>query len=538
MKTLFTAFAHDTRTKKMKRLINLSLVALLSTGSLSAQKLPGTADSTFNGNGYGLYRFGDKHAQLGSGYIDQNGKLVIIGGSINAQNKWDVGLTRLNMNGSEDMSFRNNVGPSHIDFNNGENDGVSNIAATKDGGAIGVGTFTGQNGTDIMVVKFDATGTVQLNFATNGYLTHEVDPGYEKVTHVLEDKNGKFVLLGDLPFSLKKMFVMRLNSNGTIDSSFSGDGIMYLDPMDLSNTPAALLERPQGGYYVVSRTSGNGATYVSVTSVSNNGNINIDLGGPGEVSLKVNGNDASPIDAVYHNGSIFICGTYPSAQGNDDGFLARLEKDGTWNTTFAGTGFARIVHNLANPYDEEVLSMCIAPDSSIFISTIAHTPDTLTLMLSRYKTDGNVEGLFGNQNGRHHEYAIADTVSQFGLYDLVLDTGSQRLYVLGSQSNPSQSGFFVYATYTGEFEKASGGGTGIYTKTEQVRVFPNPAGQWLQLDLSDDQPVAVKIYDVQGREVLQSNSARLNTSALQNGIYYLRAEQAGKLFNAKIQILN
>ncbi len=522
----------------MKRKLCLSLVALSLTGLLSAQKLPGTADSTFNGNGYGTYTFGQNHAQDVSGYIDANGKLVILGGSVHL-NKWDVGLTRLNLDGSEDMSFRNGTGPSHLDFNNGGNDAVSAIARCSNGDILGVGNITGPNGADLFIVKFDQYGTVQGNFGMNGMYTQEIDPGYEVATHILEDKDGKIVVLGNLPFTEKKMFLIRFYPYGGVDSSFSGDGIVYLDPLGLNNIPVALLERPDGGYYVVSNTTGNSEAKISIHSVSSNGNTNIDLGGPGEVSLQVDGKNAYASSAFMLNKSILIAGNYVGPQNNDDGFLARLEPDGNWNSSFAlGAGFAKVVHNLSNPYDETMVAMRLAPDSSIYLCTIASTPDTATLIISRFTSSGESNGFYGNKNGSHHEYGLLGYITEFDVYDMVIDTAANRVYVMGSQNTPGESGFFVYATHSGEFTQSNGGGTGVQRVNRSLKLYPNPASTWLKLDLSEDQPVSVSLFDLQGREVMQSKATLLNTQNLNSGMYIIRAMQDGQVYSAKIQILN
>lgn len=523
----------------MKRKLCLSLFALSLTGLLSAQKLPGTADSTFNGNGYALFNYGDKSAQGITGLIGPDGKLITFGGSLTPNSKWDVGISRINLDGTDDMTFRSNSGPSHLDFNNGGNDWISAVARHPDGGTVAVGGITGLNGSDVFVVKFNADGAVDLNFGTNGIFTYEVDPGYEVVEHVLVDKNNRTVLLGNMPNTQKKMFIMRLTESGAVDSTFSSAGILITDPLNLSNTPVAILERPQGGYYMVCNTNGNSASRVTVQSISDNGNLNIDLGGPGEVSLKLGPFDVQAERAIFHNGSIFICGNFDGPQGNQDGFLARFETDGTWNPNFGSLGYVPIVHNLSNPYEEEVHAMAIAPDSSIFLATICQTPDTMTLILSRFQSDGNVNGFYGNKNGSHHSFAIVDTVSEFGIDNIVLDTGAKRLYIMGQQFTPGKNGYYVYATHTGDFKQATnGGGTGIQRNNKSLNVFPNPASTWMKLDLNEDQAVSVRLYDLQGREVMHSNSTNLNIQHLNTGIYFVRAMQDGQTYSAKIQILN
>ena len=522
----------------LKYILTGALLIGISSASIS-QKLPGTADSTFNGNGYGLFNFGDKTAQGISGLIGPDGKLIAAGGSLSATLKWNVGISRINLDGSDDMTFRSNSGPSNIDFNNGAGDHINTIIKHPDGGYLAVGGIAGANGLDVLVIRFTDQGNVDLNFGSGGIFTHQVDPGYEAASHILVDSKGRIVIFGDVPNTLKQMFIMRLYPYGGLDVSFSGDGILFVDPLNASNSPVALLERPLGGYYMVCNTHGNSESKVTVQSISENGNLNIDLGGAGEVSLKLETFNTTATEAIFHNGSIFICGNYDGPQGNQDGFLARLETDGTWNSSFAGTGYARILHNLSNPHEEEVRGMEIAPDSSIFIVTLCHTPDTLTLIQSRFKSDGNVEGFYGNKNGSHHNYSLYDSISEFSIDNIVLDTGAKRLYIMGQQNTPSQDGFFVYATYTGNFAQAqSGGGTGLSSPTQNLTVYPNPASNWLHLDLDDSKGIIVKIFDLQGREVMEANSTQIDIKTLNKGMYVVQASQFDRLYTAKIQVID
>ena len=55
-----------------------------------------------------------------------------------------------------------------------------------------------------------------------------------------------------------------------------------------------------------------------------------------------------------------------------------------------------------------------------------------------------------------------------------------------------------------------------------LRIYPNPANEWLMVDGMSDGS-RVELYDCQGRRVLSSLSLPLSTSALPDGLYFLRA---------------
>ncbi|HCS19126.1 MAG TPA: hypothetical protein DIW47_00940 [Bacteroidetes bacterium] len=508
---------------------------ILSTAiAAQAQKLPGTADSSFNSNGFKKVSYGESTSLVSSAYLDDNGKPVFVGSSMNAQFKWSIGMARLNKNGTLDATFKNN-GTSVIDVDPGGSEGIYDAFLSGSGNLWGVGNISGPNGSDMLLIKADQDGVMDVNFANSGFYSLEVDPGYELATHVLEDKNGKVVVLGNAPNGLKSMFLVRVNANGTIDSSFGGDGIMMLDPLGENNTPVALMERPQGGYYVVATTSGNGSTKISVVSVSGNGNYNIDLGGPGEIQFQYQNMPTRASAAAYHNGSIFIAGEFDGPNANYDGFITRLETDGTINTSFNQTGYNLILTTLANTADEFVKDMVISDDSSIFVSTISFK-DSNMLIISRFQPDGNVSGSFGNNSGRHHVYLPEAGYPDFDITTLLLDQTSKRLYVMGEPNDGASDFMFAYAVFTGEF--AIPDNTGLITTAKSMEIFPNPTSGSLYVNMELSGNERMLVVDMQGRIVMNeaaTNSITLNQD-LENGVYFLKLISNNETYTAKVVV--
>ncbi len=508
---------------------------ILSTAiAAQAQKLPGTADSSFNSNGFKKVNYGDQTSLVSSAYLDNNGKPVLVGSSMNLQFKWSIGMARLNTNGTLDASFKNN-GTSIIDVDPGSNEGIYDAFLSSSGTLWGAGNITGPNGPDMLLIKADQDGVMDLTFANAGFFSLEVYSGYELATQVIEDKNGKVLVLGNAPNGLAKMFLVRVNPNGTIDSSFGGDGIVLLDPLDENNTPVALMERPQGGYYVVSTTSGNGSSKVSIVSVSQNGNYNIDLGGPGEIQFQYQNMDTRAKTAAYHNGSIYVAGDFDGLNGNADGFITRIETDGTINTSFNQTGFNLILTTLANTADEFVKDMVIASDSSIFVSTISFK-DSNMLIISRFQPDGNVSGSFGNNNGRHHVYLPESGYPDFAITEMLLDQTTKRLYIMGDPNDGASDFVFAYAVYTGEF--AIPDNTGLNSVKNTLAVFPNPSTGTLSIDVDLNGNERLVLLDIQGRVVM--NVAATNTlilkQELESGVYFLKLINNKETHTAKVVV--
>ncbi len=74
----------------------------------------------------------------------------------------------------------------------------------------------------------------------------------------------------------------------------------------------------------------------------------------------------------------------------------------------------------------------------------------------------------------------------------------------------------------------------------QLRVFPNPATEFITVDLQDISPSAkISLYDSQGRQVLErrlKEGEPVPVSDLARGIYMYRVSDRGKLYEGKILV--
>jgi len=55
-----------------------------------------------------------------------------------------------------------------------------------------------------------------------------------------------------------------------------------------------------------------------------------------------------------------------------------------------------------------------------------------------------------------------------------------------------------------------------------IKVFPNPSRGIVQIDSGNDNVVEVKVYDLSGKLVIDTNSLLLNLSDLENGVYIVK----------------
>ncbi|MBK8948971.1 MAG: hypothetical protein IPM68_08985 [Flavobacteriales bacterium] len=98
------------------------------------------------------------------------------------------------------------------------------------------------NGTHFnsVLLRFNADGSPDETFGTNGLVEHDLAAGGEFIRSAVLDAQGRLVVGGKLFYDAAEtngdMFVARFLADGTLDASFNGTGLLV---RDIHNTPDA-----------------------------------------------------------------------------------------------------------------------------------------------------------------------------------------------------------------------------------------------------------------------------------------------------------
>jgi uncharacterized delta-60 repeat protein len=174
------------------------IIRLNQDGSLDTSFIPQT----------GIYQF-----QINSVDIQADGK-IIAGGPFAYIGTTNVRIVRFNIDGTIDPTFNPNA--------NGSATNINKILIQPDGKVIIAGMFSSMNGNQSIknITRVDTNGNIDA-----GFLVGSDPQGMIYDLHL--DPNGKIVVVGSFTIwnSITAHRILRLNSNGTFDSSFnSGDG--------------------------------------------------------------------------------------------------------------------------------------------------------------------------------------------------------------------------------------------------------------------------------------------------------------------------
>jgi uncharacterized delta-60 repeat protein len=209
-------------------LASLAVALLLALNpALSAFAAPGDLDLTFSGDGKVTTDFLGNSAIGRAVAIQSDGKIVAAGDNVVSGSNNDFALSRYNADGSLDDSFDAD-GKVTTDFF-GSTDGANAVAIQSDGKIVVAGFADhGASHDDFALARYLSDGSLDTTFDTDGMVV--TDFGSTDIAYAVAiQSNGKIVAAGYAGSGTDDFALARFNSNGILDSSFSGDGKVTTD---------------------------------------------------------------------------------------------------------------------------------------------------------------------------------------------------------------------------------------------------------------------------------------------------------------------
>ena len=304
----------------------------------------GTLDTSFGSpNGYVTDTFsvgrGDSAFAIA---VDASGRPVVAG-AINTQlGKQDMGIARYQTNGSLDNTFGT---AGHTEINTdavaGANviESANGMALDAGGKILVVGRHTQSSTTTIQIARLNSDGSLDTSFNSGGSMPGVVQTGPAGFGQAIGiDSNGKIVVAGYTSTSTTSNIVMaRYNTDGTLDTSFGTAGVVNTD-LGGKEQAYGLTIDSSGRIVLVGSSNVGSAAQFLVLRYNADGSTDTTFNGTGNRAVTVSsGADVAYSVAIDANDKIVVTG---SAGGNTG--LVRLNADGTLDTTFATGGIASV----------------------------------------------------------------------------------------------------------------------------------------------------------------------------------------------------
>jgi len=244
-----------------RRIVGAFLVLAIGLACAPAAiAAPGDLDSTFSGDGKLTTDFGVPSEGYGAAVARQtDGKIVVAGYSFGGRiNAHDFALARYNADGSLDNSFSGD-GKQGTDFD-GDSDDGSGVAVQADGKIV----VAGSSGGDFALARYNTDGALDTSFSGDGKQTTDFAARDDGGAAVALQGDGKIVVSGGSgePFAGNGDFALaRYNADGSLDTSFAGDGKQTTDFDGGHDSGAAMALQGDGKIVVAGGSLAGGSVF-------------------------------------------------------------------------------------------------------------------------------------------------------------------------------------------------------------------------------------------------------------------------------------
>lgn len=443
--------------------------------------------------------------------IQPDGKMILAG-LYQTSTFSGANIKRINSSGNFDATF-------NTTYVTGANGPINVIAVQNDGKIIIGGEFSEFNSyLSPGIVRLNVNGTIDSSFLSNFYTK------YGKVTtinDILIQPDGKILVIGflyvDNLYTTK--FYLRLNTDGTFDDTFV---ITTSSNFDIRNT----ISLQTDGKLLIG-----GSTGVSPKIKRLNSDGSLDSGFITGTSF----NSGVYKIKLQSDGKILVGGGFSSYNGIAKSGIARLNSNGVFDTTFAGTGATGRINAITLQNDGKILiggaftsyngvaansiirlnndgskdntfitsivanvvSINIQPDGKIIIVADISTGSVNKSKIVRLNIDGTIDNSFNSYEVMSEGSTNSSLPNNFVINNSLLDIDGKLLI----------GGDFTSYNTTGRNRIARLNAANALsineTEINSFAIYPNPTKDKFTIDFGNElnSNYTIKINNMLGQEV-------------------------------------
>jgi len=323
--------------------------------------------------------------------VQTDGKILVAGFSSNGRN-YDFALVRYHADGSLDSSFSGD-GKLTTDF--GSSDYGYSVTVQTDGKILVAGLSWTGSYNDFALVRYNTDGSLDSSFSGDGKLTTDIGSSYDYGLSVTIQTDGKILVAGSSKQGSNYDFALvRYNSDGSLDSSFSGDGKLttaigpshdYGDSVTVQTDGKILV----AGYSRIS--SGSYNFNFALVRYTANGSLDTSFSGDGKLTTDFGSSNYGSSVSIQADGKILVAGNIALENSHYDFALVRYNTDGSLDSSFSGDGKLTTDFGTREDYGQ---SVTIQTDGKILVAGSSKQGSNYDFALVRYNTDGSLDSSF------------------------------------------------------------------------------------------------------------------------------------------------
>ena len=360
--------------------------------------------------------------------VQEDGKILVGGWIANTTGTTDrkFYLARLNLDGTRDTGFGGGTGSVVTDVSAGD-DEIRDIAIQEDGKIVVVGRSNGNFG-DFAFARYNADGTLDTSFSVDGIMTVDMNPGAglgDVATGVAIQSDGKIVATGTATGAGSPNFATtRLNADGTLDTGFGTGGRAVLDPLNGVDVASDVMIDRDGKIVVIGAavpTAAGGGSYRRWTILRYDTDGQLDTTFDSDGRVTQDFGSAATAEAIVQDSD----GRYVvGGLINNVWTVARFNSNGSLDTSFGGAGRTTVPSLRGNTQAD--YGIAIQHDGKIVFGGYHVTEEAEgQFAAARFNADGTLDENFGLDG------TVTTGASGAGGRDLVLQNDGKILLVGG-----------------------------------------------------------------------------------------------------------
>jgi uncharacterized delta-60 repeat protein len=344
----------------------------------------GTLDTDFGTGGQVTTNFGS-NSEIRSIALQSDGKIVAAGFSAN-----NFAVARYETNGDLDNTFS---GDGKLTTDLGSSDEIQSIAIQSDGKIVAAGN----SGNNFAIARYETDGDLDNTFSGDGKLTTDLGSSLESFESVVLQSDGKIVAAG---YSDGNFAVVRYETNGDLDNTFSGDGKLTTNLGAMEGVNSIAIQ--SDGKIVAAGYSGSD---FFIARYETDGDLDTDFDTDGILVTDTGSSDESLESVVLQSDGKIVAAGYIDNAGIYLMAVARYNTDGTLDLTFSGDG---IQTTAAGSSEDSATSIALQTDGKIVTAGYSDYGSGYEFAVVRYlgSSSGGGGGSGGGGSGGDNPVAL------------------------------------------------------------------------------------------------------------------------------------
>lgn len=243
------------------------------------------------------------------------------------------------------------------------------------------------------VIKLMPDGTFDTSFGNQGQVIIPFDGFKSSVHNVIVRPDGKIILAGDV-FVASGNYnfgIALLNADGTLDTSFNTSGKLVFNFEENINYLRSASLQSDGKIIVAGQCGTSSNADFAIARINPDGTFDTTFGIQGKQRIEIQSDDRGRCVAIQSDGKIVMGGySYPINNNNCWFTAIRLTQQGQLDSSFATNG--KFITKVASSYGNDTVNdMLLQPDDKIVLLADSYIGSSQDIGVIRLTPDGQLD---------------------------------------------------------------------------------------------------------------------------------------------------